>query len=135
MHSTSAGGEMVVRAIDEFPVWAVAATQAAGDSTVRDAAELRVKEVDRISLLAGELRKMGAEVSEQADGFTVHGPTRLTGGEVDSFGDHRLGMAIAVAGLVARDKTVVHDAGCIADSFPGFVETMQALGARMEWTE
>jgi 3-phosphoshikimate 1-carboxyvinyltransferase len=102
---------------------------------VRDAAELRVKEVDRISLLAGELRKLGAELSEQADGFTVHGPTRLAGGEVDSFGDHRLGMALAVAGLAARRETLVHDAGCIADSFPGFVETMQTLGANMEWIE
>jgi 3-phosphoshikimate 1-carboxyvinyltransferase len=133
MHSTAVAGETVPRAIDEFPVWAVAATQAAGDSSVRDAAELRVKEVDRISLLAGEMRKLGAEISEQADGFTVHGPTRLEGGEVDSFGDHRLGMALAVAGLVARKETVVHDAGCIADSFPAFVETMRSLGANMEW--
>jgi 3-phosphoshikimate 1-carboxyvinyltransferase len=135
MHSAAVSGETVPRAIDEFPVWAVAATQAAGSSTVRDAAELRVKEVDRISLLAGELRKLGAELSEQADGFTVHGPTRLAGGEVDSFGDHRLGMALAVAGLAARRETLVHDAGCIADSFPGFVETMQTLGANMEWIE
>jgi 3-phosphoshikimate 1-carboxyvinyltransferase len=133
MHSVSVSGETVPRGIDEFPVWAVAATQAAGDSTVSDAAELRVKEVDRISLLAGELRKLGAEISEKEDGFTVHGPTRLEGGEVDSFGDHRLGMALAVAGLVARSETMVHDAGCISDSFPGFVETMQTLGANMEW--
>lgn len=135
MHSVSVSGETVPRAIDEFPVWAVAATQAAGDSTVSDAAELRVKEVDRISLLAGELRKLGADFSEQADGFTVHGPKRLEGGEVNSFGDHRLGMALAVAGLVARQETLVHNADCIADSFPGFVETMQALGADMSWIE
>lgn len=135
MHSTSVAGETVPRAIDEFPVWAVAASQAAGDSTVSEAAELRVKEVDRISLLAGELRKLGADLTEKADGFIVHGPTRLEGGEVDSFGDHRLGMALAVAGLVARNETVVHGAGCIADSFPGFVETMQNLGANMTWVE
>ncbi len=133
LHSATAGGELVVRAIDEFPVWAVAATQAAGDSVARDAAELRVKEVDRIGVLAGELRRLGASLAEHPDGFTVHGPVRLQGGEVDSHGDHRLGMALAVAGLVAGHPTVIRDAGCVADSFPGFVETMQALGARMEW--
>jgi 3-phosphoshikimate 1-carboxyvinyltransferase len=133
MHSTRVKGETVPRAIDEFPVWAVAATQAAGDSTVSEAAELRVKVVDRISLLAGELRKLGAEISEHSDGFTIYGPTRLEGGEVNSFGDHRLGMALAVAGLVAKGETVVEDAGCIHDSFPGFVDTMRALGANMEW--
>jgi 3-phosphoshikimate 1-carboxyvinyltransferase len=135
MHSITVSGETVPRAIDEFPVWAVAATQAAGKSSVSDAAELRVKEVDRISLLAGELRKLGAILSDQRDGFTVEGPTRLEGGEVNSFGDHRLGMALAVAGLVARSETIVQDADCIADSFPGFVETMQSLGANMEWVE
>jgi 3-phosphoshikimate 1-carboxyvinyltransferase len=135
LHATAAAGELVVRAIDEFPAWAVAASQAAGKSSVRDAAELRVKEVDRIGVLAGELRKMGAAVDEHTDGFSVTGPTRLKGAEVDSHGDHRLGMALAIAGLVADSPTLVHDAGCIADSFPGFVETMQALGAEMEWIE
>ena len=133
LHGAAAGGEVVVRAIDEFPIWAVAATQAAGTSTLRDAAELRVKEVDRISVLAGELRRMGAEVTEREDGFSIEGPVRLEGAEVNSHGDHRLGMALAVAGLVAAGPTHVRDAGCIADSFPGFVETMRALGARMEW--
>lgn len=133
LHGAAAGGEVVVRAIDEFPIWAVAATQAAGESTLRDAAELRVKEVDRISMLAGELRRMGAAVTEWDDGFTIAGPVRLRGAEVESHGDHRLGMALAVAGLAAAGPTHVRDAGCIADSFPGFVETMQALGARMEW--
>ncbi len=135
MHSTNVKGETVPRAIDEFPVWAVAATQAAGNSTVSEAAELRVKEVDRISLLAEELRKLGADLSERADGFIVHGPTRLEGGEVNSYGDHRMGMALAVAGLVARNETTIHDADCITDSFPGFVETMQTLGAKMTWLE
>jgi 3-phosphoshikimate 1-carboxyvinyltransferase len=133
LHATTAGGDLVVRAIDEFPIWAVAASQAAGTSTVRDAAELRVKEVDRIAVLAGELRKLGVQINEQADGFTVTGPTRLRGAEVDSHGDHRLGMTLAVAGLVAASPTLIHDAACVADSFPGFVETMQALGANMEW--
>lgn len=133
LHSTTVSGEMVVRAIDEFPVWSVAATQAAGASTVCDAAELRVKEVDRISVLVGELRRLGVELEEAADGFTIHGPIRLQGAEVDSHDDHRLGMALAVAGLVANGQTLVKDANCVADSFPGFVETMQQLGAAMEW--
>jgi 3-phosphoshikimate 1-carboxyvinyltransferase len=135
LHSTAIGGTTVVRTIDEFPIWAVAASQAAGESTLQDAAELRVKEVDRISVLAGELRRLGAQVEEALDGFTVHGPTRLQGAEVDSHNDHRLGMALAVAGLVAGGRTLVKDAGCISDSFPGFVETMRQLGAEMEWTE
>jgi 3-phosphoshikimate 1-carboxyvinyltransferase len=133
LHSGLAGGDLAVRAIDEFPIWAVAASQAVGDSRVRDAAELRVKEVDRISRLATELRKMGVVMVEQPDGFTVTGPTRLQGAEVDSHGDHRLGMALAVAALIADGPTRIHDAACVADSFPGFVETMRSLGADMAW--
>jgi len=135
LHNTDVGGPAVVRGIDEFPIWSVAATQAAGNSTARDAAELRVKEVDRIGVLAGELQKLGANLTEHPDGFTVHGPTRLRGAEVDSHDDHRLGMSLASAGLVATGETIVHNAHCIADSFPGFVETMQSLGANMEWTD
>lgn len=133
MHATDVDGPTVVRAIDEFPVWAVAATQAAGESTVHDAAELRVKEVDRIAVLAGELRRLGVNIEEHDDGFTVCGPQRLHGASVDSHDDHRLGMALAVAGLAAEGTTLVEDAPCMADSFPGFVETMQKLGASMEW--
>ncbi len=134
MHSSDVGGgDTVVRAIDEFPIWAVAASQAAGRSQLSDAAELRVKEVDRISRLAGELRKLGLSMDEKPDGFAIDGPVRLHGAEVDSHDDHRLGMALAVAGLVANSPTTVHDAACIADSFPAFVDTMRDLGARMEW--
>ena len=135
LHAVDTDGPTVVRAIDEFPVWAVAATQAAGHSTVHDAAELRVKEVDRIAVLVGELRRLGAALDEHDDGFTVHGPTRLRGASVDSHDDHRLGMALAVAGLAAKEPTLIHDAACMADSFPGFVDTMRQLGAAMEWVE
>ncbi len=135
LHAVDVAGPTVVRAIDEFPVWAVAATQAAGPSTVRDAVELRVKEVDRIAMLAAELRRLGVELDEHDDGFTVHGPRRLRGASVDSHDDHRLGMALAVAGLAADEPTLIHDAACMADSFPGFVETMRRLGAAMEWIE
>ena len=72
-------------------------------------------------------------MTEHPDGFTVSGPIRPYSAEVDSHDDHRLGMSLAVAGLVTLGETLVHDADCVSDSFPGFVETMQALGARMEW--
>lgn len=129
------GGPLVPRMIDEFPIFAVVATQAEGTTRVRDAAELRVKESDRIAALAAELRRMGARIEEHPDGFTVHGPTALRGAVVHSHGDHRLAMALAVAGLVAEGETVVEDAGCIGDSFPGFVEALQALGAEVEALE
>ena len=133
LRGTEVGGSTVVRAIDEFPVWAVAATQATGKSAVQDAAELRVKEVDRISVLARELRRLEADIEEHAAGFAVTGPQKLRGADVDSHGDHRLGMALAVAGLIAEGTTTIHDASCIDDSFPGFLETMQQLGASLEW--
>jgi 3-phosphoshikimate 1-carboxyvinyltransferase len=117
--------------IDEFPLLAVVATQAEGVTVVRDAAELRVKETDRIAVIALELAKMGARIDPQPDGFVVTGPTLLQGTVVDSHGDHRIAMALAVAGLIARGETVVQNADCIADSFPGFGETMQGIGARM----
>jgi 3-phosphoshikimate 1-carboxyvinyltransferase len=127
------GGELVVRAIDEFPILAVAATQADGRTRVRDAAELRVKESDRIAAVALELRKMGAELDETADGFTLMGPVRLSGAEVDSHMDHRLAMSLAVAALVADGETHIRRAEVIDDSFPGFVELMRELGADLKW--
>lgn len=135
LHAVEVGGSTVVRAIDEFPVWAVAATQATGVSTVHDAAELRVKEVDRIAVLAKEMRRFCAVIDEHEDGFTVHGTGGLRGAGVDSHDDHRLGMALAVAGLVAEGTTVVSGAPSMADSFPGFVEAMQGLGAVIQWVE
>ena len=124
-------GDTVVRMIDEFPILAVLATQAEGTTVVRDAAELRVKETDRIAMVAVELSKMGASIEPRPDGFVVKGPTRLTGGEVDSHGDHRLAMALAIAGLVAKGETTVLGAECIPDSFPGFVEALNSLGAEL----
>ncbi len=129
---TEIGGDTVVRMIDEFPVLAVAATQARGTTVVRDARELRVKETDRIATVVAELRKLGAEIEAREDGFIVTGPMPLRGAVVDSHGDHRLGMALAVAGLVAEGETVIENAERIADSFPGFVDVMTSLGAEIE---
>jgi 3-phosphoshikimate 1-carboxyvinyltransferase len=129
------GGDTVVRMIDEFPILAVAATQASGRTTVREATELRVKETDRIATVVEELSKLGARIEGRADGFVVEGPTRLRASRVDCHGDHRLGMALAVAGLVADGELVVDGAECIDDSFPGFSGVMRRLGAEMEIAE
>ncbi len=131
LRSAMVKGNLVVRMIDEFPILAVAATQAAGTTTVRDAAELRLKETDRIKATVEELRKMGAHLIPHPDGFEVHGPTRLKGGVVQSHGDHRLAMALAVAGLLADGLTIVEDADVIADSYPGFVTMLSRLGAEV----
>jgi 3-phosphoshikimate 1-carboxyvinyltransferase len=125
-------GETVVRMIDEFPILAVAATQVQGETLVRDARELRVKETDRIASVVTELRALGAPIEERDDGFVVAGPTRLRGAQVQSHGDHRLAMALVVAGLIAEGETVVEGADVIADSFPGFVDLMRRLGAEIK---
>ncbi len=132
------GGEQLVTMIDELPVLAVAATQAEGRTVVRDAQELRVKETDRIATTVSELKKMGAQIQETADGFIVDGPTRLTGAAVDSHGDHRLAMALAVAGVIADGETTVHNAHVTADSFPGFESTLRALNVdvqEIDWAD
>lgn len=132
------GGEQLVTMIDELPVLAVAATQAEGRTVVRDAQELRVKETDRIATTVSELKKMGAQIQETADGFIVDGPTRLTGAAVDSHGDHRLAMALAVAGVIAEGETTIHNAHVTADSFPGFESTLRALNVdvqEIDWAD
>ncbi len=129
LQGVTVAGEVVVRAIDELPVLAVAATQAAGATLVRDAEELRVKETDRIAAVVAELRKLGAQIDARADGFLIEGPTPLRGAVVDSHGDHRLAMALCIAGLVADGDTTVMDTDCIADSFPGFERLLVKLGA------
>jgi 3-phosphoshikimate 1-carboxyvinyltransferase len=127
LRGTEVGGDTVVRMIDEFPILAVAATQAAGETVVRDAAELRVKETDRIATVVEELSRMGAQIAPRPDGFVVHGPSALHGARVNSHGDHRLGMALAVAGLIAAGETVVESVDCVADSFPGFEGLLRTI--------
>jgi 3-phosphoshikimate 1-carboxyvinyltransferase len=124
---TTVSGALVPRLIDEIPVLAIAACVARGRTEVRDATELRVKESDRIGALARELGRMGARVEERADGFTIVGSAPLHGARVASGGDHRLAMALVVAGLIADGETVVEDVDCIATSFPAFAATMNTL--------
>ncbi len=122
-------GDLVPRMIDEFPILAVVASQARGTTVVGDAAELRIKETDRIANTAAELRKLGACIEERPDGFVVEGPTRLVGTQVNSHGDHRLAMSLAIAGLVAEGETTIEGAECIADSFPGFEKILRVLSS------
>jgi 3-phosphoshikimate 1-carboxyvinyltransferase len=127
LEATQVSGTEIPRMIDEFPVFAVAATQAHGETRVRDAQELRVKESDRVATVAGELRKMGAQIEEYEDGFTIEGPTRLQGARVQAHQDHRLAMSLAVAGLVAEGETIIEGWEAVADSFPNFGELLGSL--------
>jgi 3-phosphoshikimate 1-carboxyvinyltransferase len=129
LRATEVRGAEVPRMIDEFPIFAVLATQADGETRVCDAQELRVKESDRVATVAQELRTLGAQIEEQEDGFTIAGPTRLQGARVNAHNDHRLAMALAVAGMFAVGETVIEGWECVADSFPNFG---QLLGQMME---
>ncbi|MDX2245056.1 MAG: 3-phosphoshikimate 1-carboxyvinyltransferase [Leptolyngbyaceae cyanobacterium bins.302] len=120
-------GDLIPRLIDEIPVLAVAATFAQGTTIVRDAAELRVKESDRITVMATQLNKMGARVGELPDGMEITGNTPLTGAEVDSHTDHRIGMSLAIAALNSTGTTTIHRAEAAAISYPSFVETLSTI--------
>src|ERR1051325_9817503 len=113
-------GKEVPPLIDELPVLAVAGALANGTTIIRQAQELRVKETDRIAAIAHNLRVMGAQVIELSDGLEIHGPAPLRGGRVASFGDHRIAMAFAIAGLFADGETIVQDAESVEISYPGF---------------
>jgi 3-phosphoshikimate 1-carboxyvinyltransferase len=120
-------GPLIPRLIDEVPILAVAAALAEGPTEIRDAAELRVKESDRIRAIATELGRMGARIDERPDGLRIEGGTRLRGAVVRSGGDHRMAMSLVIAGLLADGETVVEDTGCIATSFPGFLTAVNDL--------
>ncbi len=121
------GGDAIVTMIDELPLLALAASQARGRTAVRDAAELRVKETDRIATIVSELGNLGVAVEARPDGFVVDGPQRVRGGECESHGDHRIAMMCAVAGLIADGPTTIHDVACVNTSFPTFWELLEQL--------
>ncbi len=130
------GGETVPRAIDEIPIACALAARAMGTTRIRDAAELRHKESDRITTMAGVLRAFGVECEEKPDGLDVQGRDGpLDAADVTSRGDHRIAMTAAVLALVARGPSRVRDAACIATSYPKFVATLRALGARVDVEE
>lgn len=120
-------GSVVPRAIDEFPAICVAAACAEGVTTVREARELRVKETDRITAMATNLRALGVPVEECDDGMTITGIEKLSGGSVDSFGDHRIAMSLSVAALVAGSSITISDTGCVATSFPTFFPLLEQV--------
>ncbi|MCX7919784.1 MAG: 3-phosphoshikimate 1-carboxyvinyltransferase [bacterium] len=127
LYGTEIGGTIIPTLIDEIPILAVLATQAEGRTVIRDAAELRVKETDRIHAVVSELTRFGAKIEEQDDGMIIYGPTALTGTTCHSFGDHRIAMSLAIAGLIARGTTSVSDTECINTSFPTFTQLLSQL--------
>ena len=121
-------GELIPRLIDELPIIALLATQANGQTVIADAEELRVKETDRIQVVADSLNAMGANVVPREDGMIITGPTPLHGADLETFGDHRIGMMAAIAALLVRDGNVVLDrAEAINTSYPSFFEDLETL--------
>ncbi|MDJ0574200.1 MAG: 3-phosphoshikimate 1-carboxyvinyltransferase [Xenococcaceae cyanobacterium MO_234.B1] len=121
------GGDLIPRLIDEIPILAVAAACANGTTIIKDATELRVKESDRLAVMASELTKMGAKVTEHPDGLEITGGQTLKGAEVDSYTDHRIAMSLAIAALVANNTTTIHRAEAASISYPNFVATLQQV--------
>lgn len=121
------GGDLIPRLIDEIPVIALLATQANGKTVIKDAEELKVKETNRIDTVATELSKLGASVTPTADGLIIEGKTALQSGEVDSYGDHRIGMMLAVAAAIATGEVTLMRSEAIHVSYPTFFEDLDKL--------
>ncbi len=120
-------GDLIANLIDEIPIIALAATQAEGTTVIRDAKELRVKETDRVEAVAYNLNRLGAKVETREDGLVIHGPTPLHGGEVDSYGDHRIGMMGAIASLISTAPVTIKDKDCINISYPNFFDHLHKV--------
>ncbi|MEX2445895.1 MAG: 3-phosphoshikimate 1-carboxyvinyltransferase, partial [Dehalococcoidia bacterium] len=127
LRGVEVGGDVVPRAIDELPLVALAGALASGETVIRDAAELRAKESDRVATTGALLRALGATVEERPDGIAVQGGARLAGATVTSAGDHRLAMLGAVAGLLAEGETSIDGAGDVSVSYPAFWEDLDRL--------
>ena len=128
LQGCTVAGALIPRLIDEIPILAVAAVFAQGTTVIRDAAELRVKESDRLAVMATQLNRMGARVTELPDGLEITGGTPLTGTDVDSHADHRIAMSLAIAALNATGTTTIHGAEAAAVSYPDFITTLQQYG-------
>jgi 3-phosphoshikimate 1-carboxyvinyltransferase len=128
LRATVVAGDLMVRSIDEFPILAVAAATAQGETRFADGAELRVKESDRIAAMAAGLERLGVGVEVEDDGMRVRGGGPIRGGEVESLGDHRIAMAFAILALVAESPVTIRGADAIGVSDPGFLRTLHALG-------
>ena len=127
LRGTTIDGEVIPRLIDEIPIIAVAAAFAEGKTIIRDAAELRVKESDRLSAMAVQLERMEATVEELSDGLEIEGSESLIGAELESYGDHRIAMSLAIAALNSRSVSKIYGAEAAAVSYPSFFPTLQKL--------
>ncbi len=128
LQACEVGGALIPRLIDEIPILAIACACAKGKSVIQDAQELRVKESDRLAVIAHELTKIGVAISERPDGLEITGGQPLVGCAVASHGDHRIAMSLAIAGLVCQGKMAISSAACATVSYPEFFSTMQSLG-------
>lgn len=128
LKSVEIKGDIIPRLIDELPIIALLASQAEGRTIIKDAEELRVKETDRIKATVIELKKLGVDIRELPDGMEINGPSTIKGGlEVESYGDHRIAMMLAIAGLIANDKIIINNSRSINTSFPEFVDLLDDL--------
>ena len=127
MKGVDVGPGLVARTIDEYPVLAVAAAVADGVTTFNDVKELRFKESDRITAMTEGLRTLGVAVEEREDGMTIHGGHSVHGGAIKSYGDHRIAMAFAIAGLISDEGVQIDDAGCVNISFPSFFDLLAEI--------
>jgi 3-phosphoshikimate 1-carboxyvinyltransferase len=127
LKATEIGGREIANVIDELPILAVAAALALGTTTISDAGELRVKETDRLAAIATNLRAMGGQVQETEDGLQITGGVPLHGARLDSFGDHRIAMAFAIAALFAEGETVITNTECVNTSYPGFYQALENI--------
>jgi 3-phosphoshikimate 1-carboxyvinyltransferase len=127
LHGVDVGGELVARTIDEYPILSIAAALAEGATTFLDVEELRYKESDRIAAMTEGLRRLGVAVDEREDRMTIHGTKRLRGAQVRSFGDHRIAMSFAIAGLCSTGGVEIDDPRCVDISFPNFFELLSKI--------
>ena len=128
LHATTIEGELIPTLIDELPVIAVLAAFAEGTTVIKDAAELKVKESDRIAVMTENLKRMGADVEPTDDGMIIHGGRPLHGATISPYLDHRIAMSFAVAALAADGETDIQDADCVKISYPGFYTDLEGLG-------
>ena len=120
-------GDIIPTLIDEIPIIALLATQSNGTTVIKDAEELKVKETNRIDAVVNELKKLGANIVATDDGMIIEGPTPLSGGNLKTYGDHRIGMMGAIASLLTSEPVTLDDAGCISVSYPAFFEHLDGV--------
>ncbi|MCS7008733.1 MAG: 3-phosphoshikimate 1-carboxyvinyltransferase, partial [Chthoniobacterales bacterium] len=127
LQATTISGPEIPNVIDEIPILSIAAALAEGTTTISDAAELRVKETDRLAAIANNLKLMDVDVQQTHDGLIITGSKKLKAAQIDSYGDHRIAMAFAIAGLFASGQTTIRNTACIATSYPSFFQTLSFL--------